>query len=87
MRNPFIRERKQSRTQGRFSRIKSECIGNINYNPISGTMVIYFVNPEIGNWRYFSVPPFEAAAFIESSSRGSYFNMNIRGRYEYERVE
>jgi hypothetical protein len=87
MKNPFIREQRQSRTRGKFSRIKSGCVGNVNYDPVEGTLEIAFSNPEIGKWRYYNVPVYEAAGLIESSSRGSYFNQNIRGQYETERVE
>lgn len=77
---------RQSRSQGRFSRTFSTAISNISYNPLEETMDITFHNPSIGTWRYYDVSPLDAAGFIESSSRGSYFNQFIRGRYEYERI-
>ena len=85
-RNPFIREKKQTRVQGRFAPGKSECIGNINYDPVTGTLQIIFSNPEIGKWEYYNVPIYVASGFITSSSKGSYFNQNIRNVYEYERI-
>ena len=85
-RNPFIREKKQVRVQGKFTGGKSECIGNINYNPTTGTLQITFSNPELGKWEYYNVPLYEAAAFQTSGTKGSYFNQNIRNVYEYERV-
>lgn len=78
--------RKQTRSQGRFTRTFSTCIENINYDPILGVMEIKFHNPTIGKWRYFSVDSFTAAGLIESSSRGTYFNNYIRGIFETERV-
>lgn len=79
--------RQQSRTHGRFTRISSTCISNINYEPIEGTLDITFHNPTIGKWRYFSVNAFDAAALLESGSRGEYFNAYIKGVYSYERIE
>lgn len=85
--NPFIRERKQVRFHGKFTGGRSECIGNVNYDPVEGTLQITFSNPEIGKWEYYNVPVFEASGLLASESKGSYFNQNIRNRYEYGRVE
>jgi len=85
-RNPFIREKKQVRVHGRFTGGKSECIGNINYDPVEGTLQITFSNPELGKWEYYDVPVYEVAAFQVSGSKGEYFNRNIRDKYEYARV-
>ena len=82
--NPFKR---QSRTQGRFSKTKSECIENVNFNPQTGTLQVTFHNPQIGKWEYYNVPVYEAAGLISASSRGAYFNQFIRDRYEYSHVE
>lgn len=83
MKNPF---RRQVRIHGKFTSLKSSCIGNINYDPIEETMEIIFSNPELGKWRYYNVPALEVAGFETSSSQGEYFNANIRDVYDYERV-
>lgn len=78
--------KKQSRSQGRFSKTSSTAISNVNYFPVEGTLEITFHNPTIGKWSYQNVDPFTAAGLIEASSRGEYFNAYIRGVFEYERI-
>jgi len=85
MKSPLVGSH-QGRVGGRFGSYSSTCIGNISYEPIEGTLKITFSNPQIGTWEYYSVPPFEAAGLIESSSKGEYFNRNIKDKYSYERV-
>lgn len=82
-RNPF---KKQVRISGRFTSLKSSCIGNINYNPESGTLQITFSNPELGKWEYFNVDPYTVAQLETGNSQGEFFNRYIRDRYEYHRV-
>jgi len=79
-------EKKQSRELGRFSRISSTCISNLNYYPASGTLEVTFHNPTIGKWVYFNVDAYTAGGLVSSSSRGAYFNAYIKGVFEYERV-
>lgn len=80
-------ERIQSRNHGRFSSVKSTCISNANYNPISGTLSVTFHNPSIGTWEYFNVDPYTAAGFMTASSRGQYLNAYIKGVFAYSRVD
>lgn len=49
-------------------------------------MQITFHNPQIGTWEYFDVPGAEVAGLLTSSSQGQYFNLYIKGRYEYRKV-
>jgi lysyl-tRNA synthetase class 2 len=62
----------------------SECVRNIQYNELSETLTVEF--QARGTYQYFNVPISEAAGFISSSSKGTYFNLHIRDRYNYERV-
>lgn len=84
--------KKQNRVAGRFSRGSSSCISNINYipeevdNPVKGTLLITFHNPQIGTWVYHNVSLEEFIGLETAGSRGAFFNEHIRNSYSGMRI-
>lgn len=67
----------------------STCVGKHDYNVETQELTIEFVGPPhggSGTYLYENVPLNEYVLFNNSSSRGTYFNLYIRDRYNAYRV-
>ena len=68
----------------------SLCISRQEYNVDSGTLTLEFPGPGgrggVGIYEYYNVPVYEAAGMEVASSKGEYFNRNIRDHYSYMHV-
>jgi KTSC domain len=62
----------------------SECVEALEYDMERQQLTVHF--EKRGSYVYFDVTPDVYAEFNNAGSRGQYFNMYIRGRYEYERL-
>lgn len=62
----------------------STCVATYTYHPDDEQLEIEF--QERGTYVYYSVSLDEYANFNGASSKGTYFNLYIRDRYEYERI-
>jgi len=66
-------------------RTESECVNDVEYNPLTKVMVITF--QQRGTYQYKDVPLDVYVDFESSGSQGTYFNLYIRDHgYEYERI-
>jgi lysyl-tRNA synthetase class 2 len=63
----------------------STCVANHSYDPETQELTIEF--QARGTYRYSEVPLDEAETFAAAGSLGTYFNLYIRDRYPYERIE
>ena len=63
---------------------ESRCVANVEYDPIISEMIIEFV--ERGTYKYKNVGISDYVDFETAASQGTYFNLYIRDKYEYERV-
>jgi hypothetical protein len=63
---------------------ESECVASLEYDLESQKATVHFMKR--GSYAYFDVPPEEYANFNNAGSRGTYFNLYVRDRYEYERI-
>lgn len=63
---------------------KSTCVANVEYDPLTQEMIIEFV--QRGTYKYKSVEIGTYTDFETAGSQGTYFNLYIRDKYEYERV-
>lgn len=63
---------------------KSECVNTVTYNPVDREMTVAF--QQRGTYKYYDVPLEEYIEFDGAGSRGTYFNLYVRNRYQYERV-
>jgi hypothetical protein len=63
---------------------ESECVASLEYFIDDQQLVIHFMKR--GSYTYYDVPPHEYLNLNNASSRGKYFNLYIRDRYEYERI-
>jgi KTSC domain len=63
----------------------STCVADVEYNSLTREMTVQFV--ERGTYKYKEVPIDEYVDFEMAASQGTYFNLYIRNRYSYERVE
>jgi hypothetical protein len=63
----------------------SECTNTISYDAIKQELTIEF--KARGTYKYSEVPADEYLGLKEASSHGTYFNLYIRDRYPYERIE
>ena len=61
----------------------STSIANIEYDEKTQVLNVSFVKG--GSWSFSGVDKETAEAFKSASSKGQYFNMNIRGQYSYAR--
>lgn len=57
----------------------------IGYDPRPRVLEVVFLSGRI--YRYFRVPPERYDALRHAASIGAYLNREIKGRYDYERVE
>ena len=63
---------------------ESTAIASLNYDIEHAQMTIEF--QERGTYTYFDVEPDTFQEFNAAGMRGTYFNLYIRGKYEYERI-
>lgn len=75
---PVASKQLQHRSHG------STAIANLEYDEESQEVTCEF--QERGTYTYFDVPPDEFANWNTANSRGTYFNLYIRGIYSYERI-
>lgn len=62
----------------------SECTKSISYDSSNNELTIEF--QERGTYKYIGVPADEYLGLKGASSHGTYFNLYIRDRYDYERI-
>lgn len=62
----------------------SECVQALEYDPERQEMIVHF--QARGSYAYFNVEPDVYMEFNNASMRGTYFNLYVRGRYEYDRL-
>jgi hypothetical protein len=62
----------------------STCVANVEYDPTTREMIIEFM--QRGTYKYKDVPIDDYVDFETSGSQGTYFNLYIRDKFEYERV-
>jgi hypothetical protein len=65
--------------------VASTSIAAIGYDAEKRELHIRFIDPA-GTWVYHEVAPFTAAAFLRSTSKGTFFNDALKGRYETTRL-
>ncbi|MBL8893205.1 MAG: KTSC domain-containing protein [Rhizobiales bacterium] len=64
------------------SEVESTVISRIAYEPRRGILSVWF--RETGAcYRYFGVPPAVYRAFAGAASKGRFFNLHIRDRYDF----
>lgn len=61
----------------------SSCCTEVGYDFSSRELVIVFPSGE--TYIYYDVDRFTFGAFVASSSMGSYFNTNIKNKFNYEK--
>lgn len=69
----------------RKDQTESTCVADVEYNPLTREMIVKFV--QRGTYKYKEVPIDEYVDFEMASSQGVYFNLYVRDRYSYERVD
>lgn len=62
----------------------STAIADLSYDPQQRCLTVTFITGRI--YRYFEVPPDVAGAFATASSKGAFFNHEIRDRYDFREV-
>jgi hypothetical protein len=68
-----------------MQKVKSSTIESVGHNPDTNTMRIRFNNGV--EYDYFKMNAEQHAAFVGAESVGSYFHANIKGKFEYSKVE
>lgn len=63
---------------------ESECVASLEYDAERLQATCHF--HKRGSYTYFDVDPGTFAEWNQAGSRGTYFNMYIRERYEFERI-
>ena len=63
----------------------STVIRSFDYRPESRELEVQFVTGR--RYAYFDVPDCEVEGLRRASSRGRYFNLNIRDHYRYRELE
>lgn len=64
--------------------VESSTLVTVGYDESSKLLQLEFCSRAV--YRYFAVPPAVHEALLAASSKGSYFNQVIRGRYRFARV-
>lgn len=64
--------------------IQSSTMTSIGYKEDIETLRIQFINGDL--YEYFNFPIMEYNLFAESTSKGQYFNNNIRNKYPYNKI-
>lgn len=70
------------REQGQFT--DSECVEALYFEPENGTLTVVF--KQRGTYEYYDFPLEEWELFDGTTSRGTYFNLYVKGQYSYARV-
>jgi hypothetical protein len=65
--------------------VESTTLRSAGHDPQSAVLELQFCNGAV--YRYFLVPQRVYRDLIGASSKGGYFNQNIRGRYPYQRTQ
>ena len=61
--------------------VESTTLATVEYDETRELLQLEFCSRAV--FLYFSVPPTVYQALLSASSKGSYFNQTIRGRYRY----
>lgn len=67
-----------------YTSVNSSNLAKVGYDSFSNTLEVKFHNGSA--YRYKNVPPGIYNALLHASSKGTYFNYNIKNRYPYSRV-
>ena len=62
-----------------MKKVDSSVIAKVSYKAEEDTLDVVFVNESL--YRYFGVPKKVYDKFMESDSKGEFFNQNIKDRY------
>jgi hypothetical protein len=74
----------QERIERRIYRMQSRAMEAVAYEPATLRLLIAFNH---ATYVYDEVPQSVVEELLDSKEPGRYFQANIRGRYEYERLE
>ena len=64
--------------------VESSNIDKIGYNKIEQNLYISFLRS--GLYIYINVPESEFNSLMQSSSKGKYFSINIKRKYQYKKI-
>lgn len=64
--------------------VESSSIRSVGYDPATGVLHVEFTSGSL--YAYASVPPEVCRAFLAASSKGTYFNANVRDKYLTRRL-
>ena len=64
--------------------VESSSLQSVGYDAASQVLEVQFRTGRV--YRYFGVPPDVYNSLLQASSRGAFFNANIRDQYPFERV-
>jgi len=64
--------------------VDSTTLASAGHDAASATLELQFRSGAV--YRYFDVPGAAYQSLLGASSKGAYFNQNIRGRYLYQRM-
>jgi hypothetical protein len=64
--------------------VQSSLVQSVGYDPTSAVLEVELHNGKI--YQYRDVPRSVFDGLMASSSKGDYFNANIRTKYEHERI-
>ena len=62
----------------------STCVGSLRFELLESSLVVHFV--QVQSYEYTDLPADVYLDFKGASSRGSYFNENIRNNYSFTRI-
>ena len=65
--------------------VTSSNLAGVGYHAPSKTLEIEFKNG--GIYRYYEVPPATHSALMDATSKGGYFQKNIRGKFRFTRED
>ena len=65
-----------------ISDVESTAVSRIAYDEASATLSVWF-HDSGACYRYFAVPPATYHAFADAASKGRFFNIHIRDRYDF----
>jgi hypothetical protein len=65
--------------------VESTTLGSAGHDAQSAVLELQFRNGAV--YQYFLVPSSVYRDLLGARSKGGYFNLNIRGRYPYQRVQ
>ena len=68
-----------------LDKVHSSCIAALGYDQPTKTAVVQFVSG--GLYTYANVPANTMTLWKKNRSMGSYFHRNIRGQYEFKRID